>query len=134
MMLGVGAGVSLLIHWTGMMSTRLGGGFSGICVAGKMVTLSGNVVGVSFGTLGEDAGQSVWNTTAGEGCGAFRAGAVGGFTVTLEKMQESVWMAENWSLPSVANGVGVGCKRASVSARAAAVAALFELTDGTGQL
>ena len=62
------------------------------------------------------------------------AGAVGGIVVTLEKMRESVWMAANLSLPSVANGVGVGCKRASASARAAAVAALVDLPDGMGQL
>ena len=36
--------------------------------------------------------------------------------------------------PSVANRVEVGCKRASASARAAMVAALVELQDGTGQL
>ena len=36
--------------------------------------------------------------------------------------------------PSVANGVGVGCKRTSASARAALVAALVELPDGAGQL
>ena len=60
-----------------------------------MVTLGGNAVGVSFGTLGEGAGQSGWNTTAGEGCGALRTGAIGGIAVTLEKMREHVWMAEN---------------------------------------
>ena len=54
--------------------------------------------------------------------------------MTLEKMGESVWMVANLSSPSVANRVGVGCKRASVSARAAVVAALVELPDGTGQL
>ena len=95
MMTGVGAGVGLIVHWTGVMDPGLGGGFSGICVAGTMVTLGSNVVGVSFGNLGESAGQSVWNTTTGEGRGAFRAGAVGGLAVTLEKMRESVWMAAN---------------------------------------
>ena len=94
-MAGVDAGVSLLVHWTGVMATSLGGGLLGIFVAGTMVTLGGNVVGVSFGTLGEGAGQSVWNTTAGEGRGAFIAGAFGGLTMTLEKMRESVWMAAN---------------------------------------
>ena len=100
-------------------------------VAGTMVTLSGNLGGVSFGTLGEGAGQSVWSTPAGEGCGAFRLGAVEGLVVTLEKMRESVWMALNWSSPSVANGVGFKCKRASASAQAAVVEALVELLDGT---
>ena len=37
-------------------------------------------------------------------------------------------------MPRVANGVGVGCKRALASARAAAVAALVELMDGTGAI
>ena len=98
-----------------------------------MVTLGGNVGGVRFGTLGEGARQSVWSTPAGEGRGALRVGAVGGLTVTLEKMREGLWMAENGSSPSVANGVGVGCKRALASVQAAAVAALLELLDGTGQ-
>ena len=43
-------------------------------------------------------------------------------------------MAANYSSPSVANGVGVGCNRASKSARADLVAAIVELPDGTGQL
>ena len=94
-MAGVGAGVGLLVHWTGVVATGLGGGLSGIWVAGTMVSLGVNVGGVSFGTLGEGAGQSVWITSAGEGRGAFRVGAVWGLAVTLEKMQESVWMAEN---------------------------------------
>ena len=42
-------------------------------------------------------------------------------------------MAANCSLPSVANGVGVGCKRASANAHTAVVAALVELPSGTGQ-
>ena len=77
------------------MDTGLGGGLSGICSEGTMVTLGGNAIGVRFGTLGEGVGQSGWNTTAGEGRGALRAGAVGGLAVTLEKMWESVWMAAN---------------------------------------
>ena len=68
------------------MVTSLGGGFSGICIAGTMVTLSGSAVGVRFGTLGEGVGQSGWHTTAGVGHGALRTGAVGGLEVTLEKM------------------------------------------------
>ena len=85
-MAGVGAGVGLLVHCTGATATGLCGRLLGICVAGTMVTLGGNVVGLSFGTLGEGAGQYVRNKTAGEGRGAFREGAVGGITVTLEKM------------------------------------------------
>ena len=92
---GFGAGAGLLVHWTGVMDTGFGGGLSGRCVVGKMVTICVNVVGVSFGTLGEGVGQYDWNTTAGGGCGAFRVGAVGGLAVALENIQESVWMAEN---------------------------------------
>ena len=95
MMSGIGAGVGLLVHWTGVMARGLGGGLSGIWVAGKMVTLGGNAVGVSFGTLGEGAGKSVWSAPAGAGRGVFGAFAVGGFSVTLEKMRENVCMAEN---------------------------------------
>ena len=85
-MADVGAGVGLLVHWAVVMATGLGGGFSGIWVAGTMVTLGGGACGVSFGTLGEGAGKSVWSAPAGEGRGAFGVGAVGGLTVTLEKM------------------------------------------------
>ena len=60
-----------------------------------MLTLGGSVVRVSFGTIGEGVGQSGWNTTAGAGRGALRAGAVGGLAMMLEKMRESVWMAAN---------------------------------------
>ena len=95
MMAGVGAGVGLLVHWTGVMAIVLGGGLSGIWVAGTMVTLDGNVGEVSFGTLGEGAGQSVWITPAGEGRGAFRRGDVDRLAVTSEKMRESVWMSAN---------------------------------------
>ena len=133
MVAGVGAGVGLLVHWTEVVATCLGGGFSGIWVAGTMVTLGGNAGGVSFGTFVEGAGQSVWRTLSGEGHSAFGVGAVGGLAVMLEKMREIVWMAEILSSPSVANGVGVGCKRALASAWAASVAALVELPDGTGQ-
>ena len=95
MMEGVGAGFSLRVHWTGVMGTGLGGRFSGVRFAGTMVTLGGNAGGVSVGTLGDVAGQSVWSTPAGAGCIAFGLGAVGGLSVTLEKMQESVWMTAN---------------------------------------
>ena len=95
MMAGVGAWVGLLVHWTRVMATGVGGGLSGIWVAGTIVTLGGTVGGVSFGTLGKGAGQSVCSTPAGAGRGDFRVGAVGGLAVTLEKMRESVWMAVN---------------------------------------
>ena len=68
------------------MTTGLGGGLSGIWVVGTMVTLGGNLGGVSFGTLGEGAGQSVWSTLTGGGHGAFRVGAVEGLVVMWEKM------------------------------------------------
>ena len=77
------------------MVTYLGGGLLGIFIVGTTVTLGGNSVGVSFGTLGEGAGQYVWITPAGAGCGAIRVGAVGVLAVTLEKLRESVWMVEN---------------------------------------
>ena len=131
MIAGVGAGVGFLVNWNGVMSTGLVRGLSGIWVAGTMVTIGGNAGWVSFGTLGEGAGKSVWSVPAGEGRGAF--GAVGGLAVMLEKMRESVWMEDNWLLPSVENGVGFGCKRASASVRAAALAALGQLPEGTGQ-
>ena len=76
MIAGVYTGVGVRVHWTGVMAVGLGRGLLGIGVEGKMVTLSGIAVGVIFGTLGEGAGQSVWNTTAGEGRSALRAGAV----------------------------------------------------------
>ena len=95
MMAGVGAGVGLCLHWTGVMGTSLSGGLSGIWVAGTMVTLGYDAGGVSFGTLGDGAGQSVWSAPAGAGRSVFWALSVGGFYVTLEKMRESVWMSEN---------------------------------------
>ena len=42
-------------------------------------------------------------------------------------------MAANQLSPIFENGVGVGCKRALASARAAVVAALVELPEGTGK-
>ena len=97
MMAGVCAGVGpLFLHVrTGVMDTGLGWGLSGMCAVGILVTLGGNAVGVSLGTLGEGAGQSGWKTTAGECRVALRAGAVRGLEVTLEKIWESVWMAAN---------------------------------------
>ena len=79
MMAGVGVGVSCHIHWTGVMGTGLGGGLSGVRVAGTMVTLGVNAGGVSVGTLGDGAGQSVWSVPAGAGRGVFGVTAVGGF-------------------------------------------------------
>ena len=95
MMAGVGAGVGHRIHWTGVAGTGLGGGLSGIRVAVTMVPLGDNAGGVSVSTLGDGAGQSVWSVPAGAGCRVFGACAVGRFSMTLEKMRESVWMASN---------------------------------------
>ena len=94
-MASVGAGVGLLLQWTGVMATGLGVGLSDIWVAGTMVTLGDNTGVVSVGTLGDGAGQYVWSAPAGAGRCVFGVIAVGGFSVTLEKMRESVWMAAN---------------------------------------
>ena len=133
MMAGVGVGVSCCIHWAGVMGTGLCGGFSCVRFSGTMVTLGVNSGGMSVGTLGDGAGQSVWSAPAGASGGVFGVTAVGGFSVNFEKMCESFCMAENCSSPSVANGVGVGCKRDSANARVDVVAALVELPAGTGQ-
>ena len=77
MMAGVGVGVSRRIHWTGVMGTGLGGVFSGVRVAGTMVTLGVNAGGVSVGTLGYGAGQSIWSTPAGAGRGVFGVTYIG---------------------------------------------------------
>ena len=71
MVAGVGAGVVLRVHCTGVMGTGLGRGLSGIWVAATMVTLGGNADGVSIGTLGDGAGQSVWSAPTGAGRGGF---------------------------------------------------------------
>ena len=55
-MAGVGVGFVRRIHWTGVMATGLVGGFSGVRVAGTMVTLGDNAGGVSIGTLEDGAG------------------------------------------------------------------------------
>ena len=98
MMAGLGAGFSPLVHGadrTGALDTGWGGGLLGICAVGTIFTLGGNAVGISSGNLGEGAGQSCLKNTAGAGSSAMGAGSVGGLAVTLEKMRESVWMAEN---------------------------------------
>ena len=133
MMAGVGVGVGCRIHWDGVMGICLGGGLSYVRFAGTMVTFGGNAGGVSVGTLGDGAGQSVWSAPAGASHGVFGVTAVGVFSVTFDKMSESVCMANNCSLPRVANVIEVRCKRDSANARAAVVAALVELPDGTGK-
>ena len=92
-MAGVGVGVGHRIQWTGVVGIGLGGEFSGVRVAGTMVLLGANAGEVSVGTLRDGAGQSVWSAPAGAGRGVFGVTAVGEFSVTLEKMRESFWMA-----------------------------------------
>ena len=94
-MAGVGVGVSRRKHWTGLMGTGLGWGLLGVRVAGTMVTLGVNAGGASIGTLGDGGGQSDWSAPAGAGRGVFGVISIGGFSVTLEKIRKSVWMAAN---------------------------------------
>ena len=73
----------------------MGGGLPGVSAEGTIVTLGGSAVGGSLVTLGEVAVQSGWKAAGGEGHVTMGAGAVGRMAVTLEKMRESIWMAEN---------------------------------------
>ena len=132
-MAGVGVGASCRIIWSEVMGTGLGGGLSCVSFSGTMVTLGSNAGGVSVGTLGDGAGQSVWSVPVGASRGVFGVTAVGGVSVTFENMRESVCISANCLSPSVAKGVGVGCKIASANARAAVVTALVDLPAGTGQ-
>ena len=88
-MAGVGVGVGCCIHWAGVMGTGLGWLLSCVRFAGIMVTLGVNAVGVSVGTLGDGAGQSVWSAPTGVSHGVFGVTAVGGFSVTFEMMHTS---------------------------------------------
>ena len=132
-MAGVGDGFGCRIHWDEVLGKFLGGGLLCVRFAGIMVTLGVNAGGVIVGTLGAGAGQSVWSAPAGASRGVFGVTDVGGFSVTFDKMCESVCMAANCLSPSVAKGVGVGCNRASANARAAVVVSLVERLAGTGQ-
>ena len=78
-----------------MMGTGLGGGLSCIWVAGNRVTLGDNSGGVSVGTLRDCAGQSVWSAPVGASRSIFGVKAVGRFSVTFEKLSESVCMVDN---------------------------------------
>ena len=82
-MAGVGVGVGCHVHWTGVMGTCLGGGLSCVRFVGTMVTLGVNAGGVSVGTLGDGAEQSVWSAPAAASRGVFGVTAVGGFSVTF---------------------------------------------------
>ena len=94
-MAGVGVGVGCCIHWAGLMGTGLGGGLSCVRFVGTMVTLGVNAGGVSVGTLGDGAGQSVWSAPAGASHCVFGVTSIMGFSVTFQKMCESVCMADN---------------------------------------
>ena len=111
MMAGVGVGVGFRIHRAGVMGTGLGGGFSCVRFAGNMVTLGVNAGGASDGTLRDGTGQSVWSVPVGTSRSVFWVTAVGGFSVTFEKMHGNVCMAANFLSPSFEKGVGVGCRR-----------------------
>ena len=90
MVAGVGVGVSLRVHWTGETGKGLGRGFSGVRVAGNMVTLSENAGGVSVGTLGDGAGQSLWSAPA-RGCTEMdRTGVVG--DIAISALGRHVWV------------------------------------------
>ena len=94
-MAGVGVGASCRIIWSEVMGTGLGGGLSCVRFEGTMVNISGNGGEVSVGTLGDGAGQSVWSLPVGASRGVFGVTAVGGVSVTFEKMRKSVCMAAN---------------------------------------
>ena len=64
-MAGVGVGAGCRILWVEVMGTGWGGGLLCVGFAGTMVTLGGDAGGVSVGTLGDGAGQSVWSAPVG---------------------------------------------------------------------
>ena len=72
-----------------------GGGSLGVNTRGTIVTLRESAVGVRLSTLRDGAGKLGWTATRGAGRIAVGSGAVGGMAVTLEKMQESAWIAAN---------------------------------------
>ena len=73
MMAGIGAGAGPPVHGaarTGSVDTGWGRGLLGTVSVVTLVTLIGNAVRVSLGTLGDGAGRSGWKTTAGAGSSA----------------------------------------------------------------
>ena len=97
-MAGPGDGDGTLVDGadrTGAGDTGLEGVLSGLNTGGTIVTLREISVGGRLGTLGDGAGKLGWTETGGAGRGAMGSGAVGGMVVTLDKMQEIVWMAAN---------------------------------------
>ena len=68
---------------------------SGVNPGGTIIALGESAVGGRLGNLIDGAGKLGWKATGGAGRGAMGAGAVGGMAVTLDKMQESAWMADN---------------------------------------
>ena len=100
-----GVGVGCRIYWEWVIGIGLDGGLLCVRFAGTMVTLCGNAGGASVSNLGDGTGQSVWSAPAGASHGVFGVTAVGGFSVTFEKIRESVCMAVNCLSPSIANWV-----------------------------
>ena len=97
-MAGPGDGDGTLVDGadrTGAGDTGLEGGLSGLNTGGTIVTLREISVGGRLGTLGDGAGKLGWTETVGARRGAIGAGAVGVMAMTLEKMRESNWMADN---------------------------------------
>ena len=68
---------------------------SGVRTRGTTVALGESVVVGRLGTLRKGAGKLGWTAAGGAGLDTMGAGAVGGMVVTLKKIWESAWMAEN---------------------------------------
>ena len=97
-MAGTGAGDGTLVDGaaqTGAGDTGQGGLLLGVNTGGTIVLLGESEVEGRLGTLGDGSGKLGWRATGGAGRDAMGEGAAGGMEVTLEKMRESVWMAEN---------------------------------------
>ena len=77
MMAGVDVAVSFCIHWADLVGTVLGWGLLCVRFSGTMVTLGVNAGGVSVGTLGDGAGQSVWSAPVGASRGGLGVTDVG---------------------------------------------------------
>ena len=94
MMAGVGVGAGCCILWAEVMGSGWCGGLLCIGFSGTMVILGGDASGVRVGTLGDGAGQSVWSAPVGASRSIFGVKAVGRFSVTFEKLSESVCMVD----------------------------------------
>ena len=97
-MAGPGAGGVTLVDGTartGAVDTGQVRSSLGVNTGGRIVTLGESAVGGRLGTFGDGPVKLGWTETGGAGHGAMVAEAVGGMEVTLEKMRDSAWMAEN---------------------------------------